>query len=298
MPSTRSASEQKVPDAADRLEAELAVELLRPVVGRGDDEVEVAPGRERVLEGAPHDRLCEPATSVPLEGHHALDLPRAGAEKELAVARDHPVHPRGEVPDFEGLAAPVLRGDELPYLLFILDLRTHAFDPERLELGGVDLLHDRGVHFRSPSAIGHHEQLLGLPAERPEVRRDPLSQVVVDGDLSMRDPCLRECGIGFLDQLFGGRLGTQVDREMVSVVDEGLARGKQCPAVRGRNDSLYAPLVEAPHELDRVFELPHSSLLRWPSTDSSAMSRRKNSETVQSATTRSFRESRGSWYRW
>ena len=36
----------------------------------------------------------------------------------------------------------------------------------------------------------------------------------------------------------------------------------------------------------------------WPITESSAMSRRKRSETVQSATTRSFRVRSGSWYRW
>src|SRR5262249_47716809 len=33
----------------------------------------------------------------------------------------------------------------------------------------------------------------------------------------------------------------------------------------------------------------------WPSIESSAMSRRKKSEVVQSVTTRSFREKNGSW---
>src|SRR5207237_1390884 len=45
---------------------------------------------------------------------------------------------------------------------------------------------------------------------------------------------------------------------------------------------------------------PHSSRsgCGCPSIPSSAMSRRKKSEVVQSVTTRSFRERSGSWYRW
>src|ERR671937_3161022 len=43
---------------------------------------------------------------------------------------------------------------------------------------------------------------------------------------------------------------------------------------------------------------PSPSRCGWPSIPSSAMSRWKKSDVVQSVTTRSFRDRSGSWYRW
>jgi bifunctional non-homologous end joining protein LigD len=73
--------------------------------------------------------------------------------------------------------------------------------------------------------------------------------------------------------------------------------------VRTHGD-LFAGVLTTKQRIDRALKALRelcfvtSRPSGWPSVPSSAMSRRKSNEVVQSTTTRSFREKSGSWYRW
>src|SRR6266511_1821312 len=228
----------------------------------------------------------------------ALPISRPPVREQLAVACDPALHAGGEVPDTDGLPAPVLRGYELLDLLLVLDLRARAdpLRPDRLELLGVDLLDRGGVHSGSRAEVWHHEQPLDLPVELAEARFNCRSELVVDRDLAVSDAGRGMNGLGLLGQLVRRHFGAEVDGEMVEVEDARQARRQQPAPVRRRDDFLDEPFAEGALELDRARELAHR---RGPSSiESSAMSRRKKSDTVQSATTRSFLDRSGSWYRW
>src|SRR5829696_2925169 len=142
----------------------------------------------------------------------------------------------------------------------------------------------------------HDDQLLHLPAEPEELWRERGAELVVDGHLPVCEPRFREDRLELGDQLVCRGFGTEIDREGVGVVHARQAGREQRSPVRGRDDFLHEPLVEAALEVDRALHSP--SLCGCWRSENSAMSRRKNRAVVQSATMRSFRESIGTWYRW
>jgi hypothetical protein len=71
---------------------------------------------------------------------------------------------------------------------------------------------------------------------------------------------------------------------------------KSARAEAGLHDPLHAPVADELLERGGPLEVTHRlGLPVLPSIESSAMSRRKKSPTVQSVTTRSFRVTSGSW---
>ena len=104
-------AQEQVP-LVDRLEAELRVQLLRPVVGERFDEHEVVrrPGLvERVLDDGP----AEPAATVRVERVHVLDLSRRTVAPQLAVRRDRAFEPGGEVAGRHRGTDPPFRREQL-----------------------------------------------------------------------------------------------------------------------------------------------------------------------------------------
>src|SRR5579884_112256 len=87
------------------------------------------------------------------------------------------------------------------------------------------------------------------------------------------------------------------ERHELGRVDAGQRHPAQRPELLGRRQAQLEPrrLQPQPEERRDVHQPSFSGCPSWPS---SAMSRRKKSETVQSTTTRSFRCASGSWYRW
>ena len=111
---TAVTTSKEIPDAARRLEAELAVQLLRPVGGLGaEEEGEVVAGAARRSERPPpRPSRAHPAAET-LQRHHALNLARSPVREQLAIAADVAVGTGGEVTDVDRAAPAVLGGDEL-----------------------------------------------------------------------------------------------------------------------------------------------------------------------------------------
>src|SRR6187200_1029165 len=79
---------QELPDPADLVEAQLRVQLFRPVVAVCDQESEVMARCTRGRQRTHHGRPGEAAVPEPLERQHVFDLADSGFVVQLAVASD------------------------------------------------------------------------------------------------------------------------------------------------------------------------------------------------------------------
>src|SRR5262245_6246330 len=93
----RSLGEEEVPGSADRGEAQLAVELLRPVELLGDEEGDGVAARAGLAERPRDDCAGQAAVAEPRPREHTLDLPDLAVGVQLAVTRDLAVGVAAEV---------------------------------------------------------------------------------------------------------------------------------------------------------------------------------------------------------
>src|SRR3954447_8554543 len=142
--------------------------------------------------------------------------------------------------------------------------------------------------------LRHHDQSLRLPAEFAEPRAEPPVELRRDLDAPVGQPHAALDLLGRRDQLLDRRLAV-LHAEQVEVVDVRQLAIDRRGAEAERHRLPRLPVLGRAQEVEAALELAHSSRSGWPSMLSSAMSRRKKSEVVQSVTTRSFRWSSGSW---
>src|SRR5439155_12534734 len=88
------------------------------------------------------------------------------------------------------------------------------------------------------------------------------------------------------------------ERHLLGRVDAGLGDAEELVELVARGLSQLEPWSAQAYSAERLEIHSSFSGCGWPSMLSSAMSRRKKRDVVQSVTTRSFRERSGSWYRW
>src|SRR5215203_110262 len=133
-------------------------------------------------------------------------------------------------------------------------------------------------------ALDADERAFGPDAEvdLPRLRPPRLAQVAVvaDEQLAVQVVCPRHAEGHLLRRVDPGR------GDLVQLLDGGVV-----------GQAELQPWRPQPESRERR-EVHPSSRCGLPSPVSSAMSRRKKSDVVQSTTTRSFRENSGSWKRW
>jgi hypothetical protein len=270
-------------EAFDGHEAELRVQLPRPVVGEGLEEYDPCPPLrlvERVLdEGAP-----EPPTAK-LGGHlDVLDLRDSVTCVDLARPGDLTPGPRREVArrdrsgDEAGGAVQLARD-----LLVSRRLAQRGERADRKQIVERDLADHRRVHATVRGApVSEHEVRREPEAERGEVTGQ--SRRPVRHDNASVEAVL-EHGVGRTHE--GGRADRRrLDPQEVLVVDLWVRRHHEPDAVLRGYDALGRVLLEAPAELsDRV---DHDASYLGDVTSSFRSRKRRSGPSGVSSSARSY----------
>jgi hypothetical protein len=186
-----------------------------------------------------------------------LDLCGATVGVQLAVAGDDAVGERGEVACARCPLEDLPLSDELAHGLFVVPPRLVAdsLGPDGIELLTLDLLHRRSFDRPTRPRMRHHEEILGPPAERAELRREHRAALVVLDDYAPvfepRGP-LGSVGVG--GELLCARVHSAVDGDEVEAPDSRERVDEERPAEVRELGPLRGTKLDRPGECKAALE--------------------------------------------